>query len=145
MFFSCFLSFASSRTRLQWLFPSQSSFIFFCSLSILLPTFQQDQLSPIQVKCLFPLAQLILPVTVQISSFLSGSEITSMWPTPASCISSVPSSPTPFSLASTVAFLLELPSRRFSSNSAASSQPSLSPAHHRIDKRSLSQTLNCTC
>lgn len=75
----------------------------------------------------------------------SGSEITSMWPTPASCISSVPSSPTPFSLASTVAFLLELPSQRFSSNSAASSQPSLSPAHHRIDKRSLSQTLNCTC
>lgn len=80
-------------------------------------------------KTSFPLAQLILLVTVHISSCLSMSKVSSMWPTPASSTSSahfLTSSPSDWLLQWDC--LLVLPSQRFLSSSAASPMPSPFPS-----------------
>ena len=83
----------------------------------------------------FPLAQLILLVTVQISSFLSRSKFSSIWPTPASSTSSVPFLTDPLPSGSCSGLQV----RTGLSKLLSLCNPQLSPAHGRIDKPPLPQ------
>lgn len=131
--FFCFILAPTPRP----LSPSQSFFICFSPQGIFLPNFQADRLlfSSAASKMSFLLAHLILLVTVRISSFLSGSKGSSVWPTPASSTSSAPFLADPLPCGSRGGLWVL----------TALSKLLLSSLTGRTEKPSLPQTLTGTC